>query len=421
MSYIPHSNERYIAHNYAPVPVMLERGEGSWLWDEDGRRYLDMLGAYSAVSFGHGNPRLVDAMCNQARKLDTTSRAYLCRILPEFLEKACILTGMDRALPMNSGAEAVETALKAARKWGYTVKGIPEGKAEIIVCNENFHGRTLAITSFSTIAQYKSGFGPFVDGFKNIPFANAKALEKAITPYTVAFLVEPVQGEAGIIVPPEGYLRQVSDICRKNNVLFIADEVQSGLGRTGYVLACEHEGVQPDGVTLGKALGAGLMPVSLFAARKEVIDVFQPGDHGSTFGGNPIACAIGLEALNMLVEPGFMQNSANLGKKFVADLHDLKSPLVKEIRGRGLFIGVEFDRKMVDAHRVAKNLAKAGILTKDTHHNTVRFAPPLTVSEEELEWALSRIDLVLTELHDTITREERKGGTDCWIKLSYMF
>jgi ornithine--oxo-acid transaminase len=350
-----------------------------------------MLGAYSAASFGHCHPRLVAALCAQAIKLDTISRAFFSRTLADFLKRLCLLTGMDRALPMNSGAEAVETAIKAARKWGYTVKGIPVDAAEIIVCENNFHGRTITITGFSTVEQYRRGFGPYAPGFKIVPYGDAEALEAAITDRTAAFLVEPIQGEAGVVVPPAGYLRRAAEICRRNNILFISDEVQSGLGRTGYILACEHEGVRPDAVTVGKALGGGLLPVSAFAARREVIDVFTPGDHGSTFGGNPIASAVGLEALSLLVEEELPRRSAELGAYFLRELRGLGLPWVKEVRGRGLFVGVEFDSKYVEARDVASQLAKEGILTKDTHRNTIRFAPPLTIQREELDWALQRI------------------------------
>ncbi len=386
---------RYVARNYDPLPIPIARGEGPWLWDESGRRYLDMLGAYSAASFGHCHPRLIAALCAQAARLDTISRALFTRTLCEFLERACKLTGMDRALPMNSGAEAVETALKAARKWGYTVKGIPADAAEIIVCENNFHGRTITITGFSSVPQYRRGFGPFPPGFKHVPYGDAEALAAAITPNTAAFLVEPIQGEAGIVVPPDGYLARTAEICRKNNVLFFADEVQTGLGRTGYVLACEHEGVQPDAITLGKTLGGGLLPVSLFAARRDVIDVFTPGDHGSTFGGNPIAAAVGLEALAVLVEEKLPQQSAELGAYFLAGLRAIESPLIKEVRGRGLFAGIEFDKNRILAQDLIKPLAAAGILTKDTHRNTIRFAPPLTIAKDEIDWAVMQIEGVL--------------------------
>ncbi len=386
---------RYVARNYDPLPIPIARGEGPWLWDESGRRYLDMLGAYSAASFGHCHPRLIAALCAQAARLDTISRALFTRTLCEFLERACKLTGMDRALPMNSGAEAVETALKAARKWGYTVKGIPADAAEIIVCENNFHGRTITITGFSSVPQYRRGFGPFPPGFKHVPYGDAEALAAAITPNTAAFLVEPIQGEAGIVVPPDGYLARTAEICRKNNVLFFADEVQTGLGRTGYVLACEHEGVQPDAITLGKTLGGGLLPVSLFAARRDVIDVFTPGDHGSTFGGNPIAAAVGLEALAVLVEEKLPQQSTELGAYFLAGLRAIESPLIKEVRGRGLFAGIEFDKNRILAQDLIKPLAAAGILTKDTHRNTIRFAPPLTIAKDEIDWAVTQIEGVL--------------------------
>lgn len=394
MTEMPGIDTRYVARNYDPVPIPIARGEGAWLWDESGKRYLDMLGAYSAASFGHCNPRLVAALCAQALKLDTISRAFFSRTLSEFLERVCVLTGMDRALPMNSGAEAVETAIKAARKWGYTVKGIPADAAEIIVCDNNFHGRTITITGFSTVSQYRRGFGPYPRGFKLVPYGDLPALEAAISGHTAAFIVEPIQGEAGVVLPPAGYLAEAAEICRSHNVLFISDEVQTGLGRTGYLLACEHENVRPDAITLGKALGGGLLPVSVFAARREVIDVFSPGDHGSTFGGNPIAAAVGLEALSLLLEEDLPRRSAALGAHFLRELRALRIPSVREIRGRGLFIGMEFDRSRVEARDVAARLAGAGILTKETHRNTIRFAPPLTISEEELDWALRQISSV---------------------------
>ena len=381
----------YAARNYLPLPVVLERAEGVWVWDETGHRYLDMLGAYSAASFGHCNPVLVEAMTGQAKRLDTISRALHARVLDEFLKRACEQTGFDRALPMNTGAEAVETALKAARKWAYQVKNVPEDKAEIICCDGNFHGRTIAVTAMSSIPQYKSGFGPFPSGFVSIPFGDADALARAITPNTAAFLVEPIQGEGGIVIPPDGYLARAAEICRANNVLLIADEIQTGLGRTGNFLASWHDGVEPDAVTLGKALGGGLIPVSLFLARKEVIDVFRPGDHGSTFGGNPIAAAVGIAALKLLRDADLSARSAELGAYFLEGLRGIGSPLIREIRGRGLFVGLELDANYVSAEALVMRLMANGILTKDTHRNTVRFAPPLTIERETLDWAIAQI------------------------------
>lgn len=334
---------RYGAPNYKPLPVTLVRGEGVYVWDEDGRRYLDMMGAYSAVSFGHCHPRLVQALTQQARRLDTVSRAYFTDQLGPFLKRACELTGMGAALPASGGAEAVETALKAARKWAYKVKGVPAGRAEIIAAEDNFHGRTITIVGFSSVPQYRDGFGPFPPGFQLVPFGDASALEAAITPDTAAFLIEPIQGEGGINVPADGYLAEAARICRSRNVLLICDEVQTGLGRTGRLLACQHDGVTPDGLILGKALGGGLLPVSLFLACREVMNVFEPGDHGSTFGGNPIAAAVGLAALDTLVEERLVERVALLGPHLLSRLARIKNPLVREVRGRGLFGGVELD------------------------------------------------------------------------------
>ncbi|GEC14571.1 ornithine--oxo-acid transaminase [Nitrobacter winogradskyi] len=389
---------RYGATNYAPLPVTIVRGKGVYLWDDGGRRYVDMMGAYSAASFGHSHPRLVQALTDQARQLDTVSRAYFTDRLGAFLARACSLTGMDLALPMNSGAEAVETALKAARKWAYKVKGVPDGLAEIIVCDGNFHGRTIAIVGFSSVAQYRDGFGPFPPGFRSVPFGDAAALRAAITPNTAAFLVEPIQGEGGIIVPPQGYLAEVARVCREHDVLLICDEIQSGLGRTGRLLACQHDGVRPDAVTLGKALGGGLLPVSLFLARREVMQVFSPGDHGSTFGGNPIAAAVGLAALDTLIEEGLVERSARLGSHLLARLRAIENPVIRGVRGRGLFAGVELDRDSASAATVATKLLQAGVLTKDTHRNTIRFAPPLIIEEAQIDWVTDRVAEVLDEL-----------------------
>jgi ornithine--oxo-acid transaminase len=389
---------RYGATNYQPLPVTLVRGEGVYVWDEDGRRYLDMMGAYSATSFGHCHPRLVDALTRQARRLDTVSRAYFTDRLGPFLARACELTGMDLALPANGGAEAVETALKAARKWAYKVKGVPHDRAEIIAAEGNFHGRTIAIVGFSSIAQYRDGFGPFVPGFKLVPFGDVAALEAAITPNTAAFLIEPIQGEGGINVPPAGYLKAAERICRARNVLLICDEVQTGLGRTGRLLACHHDGVTPDAVTLGKALGGGLVPVSLFLARREVMSVFEPGDHGSTFGGNPIAAAVGLAALDTLVEERLVERSASLGAHMLSRLSAIKNPLIREVRGRGLFAGIELDASKIEAGLVVERLLHAGILTRDTHRNTIRMAPPFVIEQAEIDWAADRIEQVLNEV-----------------------
>ena len=388
---------RFGAANYAPLPVTIVRGEGVYVWDESGRRYIDMMGAYSAVSFGHCHPRLVKALTLQAQRLDTISRAYFSDRLGPFLARACSLTGMDAALPMNSGAEAVETALKAARKWAYKVKGVRSDRAEIIAAEDNFHGRTISIVGFSSVVQYRDGFGPFAPGFKLVPFGDAAALAAAITPDTAAFLIEPIQGEGGINVPPPGYLSEVARICRANNVLLLCDEIQSGLGRTGRLLACQHEGVQPDGLMLGKALGGGLLPVSLFLARKEVMNVFAPGDHGSTFGGNPIAAAVGLAALDTLIEEQLVENAAAVGAHLLRRLASIDNPIIREVRGRGLFAGVELHRNMADAGVLVRRLLQVGVLTRDTHRNTIRLAPPLIINESQVDWAVDRLTEVLEE------------------------
>lgn len=395
------------AANYQPLPVTLVRGKGVHLWDENDRRYLDMMGAYSAASFGHSHPRLIAAMTQQAARLDTVSRAFFTDRLGPFLARACELTGMDVALPANSGAEAIETALKAARKWAYNIKGVPADRAEIIAAEGNFHGRTITIVGFSSVAQYRDGFGPFTPGFKLVPFGDAAALEAAITPETAAFLVEPIQGEGGINVPPAGYLAEAARICRANNVLLLCDEIQTGLGRTGRLLACQHDAVKPDGVTLGKALGGGLIPVSLFLARREVMSVFTPGDHGSTFGGNPIAAAVGLAAFDLLVEEQLIERAARLGSHLLSRLAAISSPLVCDVRGRGLFAGIELDRTRIQASTVVERLLSAGILTRETHRNTIRFAPPFTIEENEIDWAVDRVAQVLDDIS---TREPESAG-----------
>lgn len=382
---------RHCAGNYDPLPVVLTRGQDVWLWDVNGRRYLDMMSAYSAVSFGHGHPELVAALCHQAGQLAVTSRAYHSDQLGPFLELLCGMTGMARALPMNTGAEAVETALKAARKWGYANKGIAPGRARIIVCEGNFAGRTTTIVGFSSEAQYREGFGPFAPGFDSVPFGDSAALEAAITPDTAAFLVEPVQGEAGIIVPPPGYLARCREICSRHNVLLICDEVQTGLGRTGRLLACQHEGVLPDGLILGKALGGGLLPVSAFLAREDLMAVFRPGDHGSTFGGNPLACAVGLAALQLLQRAGLSQQAERMGWRLLQGLQAIRHPAIREVRGLGLLIGLELDPRHIGARQFCERLMAAGILSKDTHQTVVRFAPPLTISAEQIDQALESI------------------------------
>ncbi|MGZ5072568.1 MAG: ornithine--oxo-acid transaminase [Usitatibacter sp.] len=388
---------QYGATNYDPLPVVLSRGEGVWLWDDQGRRYLDMLSAYSAVSFGYGHPRLLAALNRQAQRLAVTSRAFFSDRLPPFLEKLCEVTGMDRALPMSTGAEGVETAIKCARKWGYVKKGIAPGRARIIVCAGNFHGRTSTIVGFSSEAQYRDSFGPYADGFDAVPFGDAAALEAAITPETAAFLVEPVQGEAGIIVPPAGYLTEALRICRKHNVLLIVDEVQTGLGRTGKVLACHHEGVEPDGIILGKALGGGLLPVSAFCAREEVMGVFRPGDHGSTFGGNALGAAVGFESLSVLVDEKLADRAAAMGAYLLQRLKAISSPMVVDVRGLGLLIGLEIDTRRASARQFVETLLKHGVLSKDTHGTVARFAPPLILDREQIDWAVARIRDALAE------------------------
>ena len=390
--------QHYCAQNYLPLPVVLTRGEGVFVWDDEGNKYLDMMSAYSAVSHGHVNPRLVKVAQEQVARLNIVSRAYHTDNLGPFLQRACELTGMDVALPMNTGAEGVETALKAARKWAYEVKGVAPDKAEIIACTGNFHGRTIAVIAMSDEAQYRRGFGPFPPGFILAEYGNLQSLEEKITPNTAAFLVEPIQGEAGIVLPPAGYLKACEQLCRKHNVLLIADEIQTGLGRTGKLLACEHEGVKPDGLILGKALGGGILPVSLFLARREVMSVFTPGDHGSTFGGNPLAAAVGLEALNILVEDDLSACSASMGDYMLKKLHKLDSPMIKDVRGLGLFIGVEIDPALSTARDVCERLMQRGILSKETHDTVVRLAPPLTISRSEIDWALDRFNAVLAEM-----------------------
>ncbi len=391
---------RYCAQNYHPLPVVLTRAEGASVWDENGKKYLDMMSAYSAVSHGHGHERLVELVKEQVGRLNIVSRAFYTDKLGPFLEKACTLTGQDMALPMNTGAEAVETAIKAARKWAYTVKGVATDRAEIIACRGNFHGRTTTVVAMSDQPQYKEGFGPFPPGFLLVDYGDIDALEAAITDNTAAFLVEPIQGEGGIVVPPAGYLKAAAALCRERNVLFIADEIQTGLGRTGKMLACEHEDVHPDGVTLGKALGGGILPVSMFLARRDVMEVFRPGDHGSTFGGNPLAAAIGLEALNILVDDELPQRSATMGAYLMDQLRAIDTPLVSEIRGRGLFIGVEIDPALCSARQVCEMLMQRGLLSKETHETVVRLAPPLIISQGEVDWAVTQIREVLAEIDE---------------------
>ena len=388
---------KYCARNYHPLPVVLTRGEGVYVWDEDGKKYLDMMSAYSAVSHGHANPRLVKLVQEQAATLTIVSRAFHSDRLGPFLARACELTGMDKALPMNTGAEAVETAIKAARKWAYTVKGVAADRAGIIACNGNFHGRTMAAVAMSDEPQYQAGFGPFPPGFTNVPYGDIDALAGAIDADTAAFIVEPIQGEGGIIVPPEGYLSAAAELCRKERVLLLADEIQTGLGRTGKFLACEHEDVVPDGLILGKALGGGVVPVSMFLARREVMNVFTPGDHGSTFGGNPFGAAIGLEALDILVEDGLTANSAAMGEYLLERLQAIDSPLIREVRGRGLFVGLEIDAALADARSICTALMERGLLSKETHRTVVRLAPPLVIGRAEIDWAVQQIRDVVEE------------------------
>jgi len=387
-----HLEEQYGAHNYHPLDVVIERAEGCWVFDVEGKKYLDCLAAYSAVNQGHCHPRILDAMLEQAHRVTLTSRAFRNDQLPLLYQELHNLTGFDMALPMNSGAEAVETAIKAARKWGHKVKGIPDNRAEIIVCANNFHGRTVTIVSFSTDEQYRNGFGPFTPGFKIIPYGDAAALRAAITPNTCAFLVEPIQGEAGIVIPPAGFLKEAAEICRQNRVLFIADEIQSGLGRTGKLFAFQHEGVRPDAVIIGKALSGGFYPVSAVLASKEVLGVFNPGDHGSTFGGNPLACAVARAALRVLVDEKLPERSAELGAYFLSQLKTLHSPDLKEVRGRGLWIGIELHSA---ARPYCEALKVEGILCKETHDHVIRIAPPLTITREEVDWAFQRIQKVV--------------------------
>ena len=389
---------RYCAHNYHPLPVVLMRGEGVYVWDEADNRYLDMMSAYSAVSHGHAHPRLVELVQRQVAELNIVSRAFHTDKLGPFLQRACELTGQDTALPMNTGAEAVETAIKAARKWAYTVKGVANNQAEIITCTGNFHGRTIAIVAMSDEPQYQSGFGPFPPGFTLVEYGNIDALEAAINENTAAFLVEPIQGEGGIIVPPAGYLKAAEALCRKHNVLFIADEIQTGLGRTGALLACEHEDVKPDGLILGKALGGGILPVSMFLARRELMDVFTPGDHGSTFGGNPLGAAVGLEALNILIDDDLSAKSAEMGAYLLDQLRSMDSPLISEVRGRGLFIGIEVNPELGSARAICEALMQRGLLSKETHETVVRLAPPLVIAKAEIDWALQQIREVVGEM-----------------------
>ena len=392
------TEHRLGAHNYQPLDVILSRGEGVWVWDVEGNRYLDCLSAYSAVNQGHCHPKILAAMIEQAKKLTLTSRAFRNDQLALFYEEIAALTGSHKILPMNSGAEAVESAVKAVRKWGYEVKRVPDGKAEIIVCADNFHGRTMGIVGFSTDPDARGGFGPFAPGFVVVPFGDADAFEKAITPNTVGFLVEPIQGEAGVVIPPAGYFPRVRELCTRHNVTLILDEIQTGLGRTGRLLAEEHEGIEADVTLVGKALSGGFYPVSAVLSNSEVLGVLKPGQHGSTFGGNPLACAIARAALKALTEEGMIENSARMGDYFMAGLRSIRSNIVKEVRGRGLMLAVELHPEAGGgARKYCYALKDRGLLAKDTHGHTIRIAPPLVVQEAEIDWALEQFDQVLTK------------------------
>ncbi|HOU15786.1 MAG TPA: ornithine--oxo-acid transaminase [Anaerolineae bacterium] len=388
--------QQYGARNYKPLDVVLTRGQGIWVWDVEGNRYMDFLSSYSAVNQGHCHPKIAAVVREQLDRLTLTSRAFRNDQLGLLYKELCELTHSHMVLPMNSGAEAVESCIKAVRKWGYKTKGIPYGQAEIIVCANNFHGRTITIVGFSTEEQYRDGYAPFTPGFVIIPFGDAAALEAAITPNTVAFLLEPIQGEAGIIVPPDGYLRDVRRICTAHDIAMITDEIQTGLGRTGKLLAEEHEGVEADLTLIGKALSGGFYPVSAVLSNKEVLGVFQPGDHGSTFGGNPLACATARVALKVLVEEGMIENSARMGDYLMGKLCTIQSPYIKEVRGKGLFIGVELHPEAGGARRFCEALMTRGLLCKETHQHVIRFAPPLVIQQADLDWAFERIEDVLT-------------------------
>lgn len=385
--------EKYGANNYYPLPIVVAQAEGVWVRDVSGKRYMDMLSGYSSLNQGHRHPKIIQALRDQADKVTLTSRAFHNERLGDLLELLAGLTGKEAFLPMNTGAEAVETAIKMARRWAYKVKGVPEDKAEIIVCDGNFHGRTVTITSFSSTPEYRHQFGPFTPGFVSIPYGDSDALEQAIGPHTAAFLVEPIQGEAGIVIPRDGYLRDVEALCRKHNVLLIMDEIQTGLGRTGQWFASDWEHVHPDAYILGKALGGGVMPISMVAANRDIMDVFDPGTHGSTFGGNPLACAVAIASLKVLQEEGLVQRSLEQGEYFLNQLkQEIHSPIVKEIRGRGLFIGIELHE---DARPYCERLMNLGLLTKETHHTLIRLAPPLIITQDQIDCAVSKIKAVL--------------------------
>jgi ornithine--oxo-acid transaminase len=388
----------YGAHNYHPLDVVVSKAQGIWMYDVEGRKYLDFLSAYSAVNQGHRHPRIVRALIEQARKLTLTSRAFRNDQWPMLAKEVCDMTGYTMVLPMNSGAEAIETAVKTARKWAYQKKGVPQDRAEIIACANNFHGRTVTVVSFSTEPLYRRDFGPFTPGFTIIPFGDADALEKAITPNTAAFLVEPIQAEAGILIPPDGFLKKAAEICKRTNVLFIADEIQTGLGRVGKLFACEYEGVRPDMVVIGKSLGGGCYPISAVLADRDILGVFKPGEHGSTFGGNPLGCAVARESLRVIREEKLVENAAERGQYFMEKLRKVRSRHIKAVRGRGLLVGVELQPQAGGARRFCEELMKEGLLCKETHDNVIRFAPPLIIREKDLNWALKRIKTVFKRL-----------------------
>jgi ornithine--oxo-acid transaminase len=387
------------AHNYKPLDVVLSRGKGIWVWDVEGNKYMDCLSAYSAVSQGHCHPEIQRVMIEQSKKLTLTSRAFRNDQLGPFYEELCELTNSQKVLPMNTGAEAVETAIKTVRKWGYQAKGVPKDQAEIIVCENNFHGRTIAIVGFSTQNASRENFGPFTPGFKIVPFGDSAAIEDAVTPNTVACLIEPIQGEAGVIIPPAGYLKKVRETCTKNNMVLILDEIQTGLGRTGKILAEEHEGIEADLTLLGKSLSGGFYPISAVLSTKEVLDVLRPGEHGSTFGGNPLACAVARAAIRVLIDENMIENAAVMGEYFQSRLSELRSRHIKEIRGKGLLIGIELLPEAGGARRFCEKLMAIGLLCKETHENTIRFAPPLVIMKAEIDWAMERIETVLTAEH----------------------
>ena len=390
--------DKYGAHNYHPLDVVVHKAKGIWVWDVDGRKYLDFLSAYSAVNQGHCHPRILKAFRSQLNNVTLTSRAFRNDQWPLLAQELCRMTGYEMVLPMNSGAEAVETAIKAARKWAYQIKSVPADMAEIIACGNNFHGRTVSIISFSTEPLYRADFGPFTPGFKIIPFDDVEALELAITPFTAAFIVEPIQAEAGILIPSAGFLKKAKEICAKNNVLFIADEIQTGLGRTGKLFACDEEGVKPDMMVIGKSLGGGCTPISAVLAPEAILGVFKPGEHGSTFGGNPLSCAVAREALRVIKDEKLVQNASKQGRYFVAKLRTIKSRHIKEVRGRGLLIGLELHPEAGGARKFCEALKDAGLLCKETHDNVIRFAPPLIIQKRDLDWAFERIKGVFAAL-----------------------